>query len=135
MFKFPSSWSLCVGVYQVVKQIMNRRQWVTSARWGATSIWTRLITNWMPTTIQTRLVTNRVEITTQVGHVVRFNGQHINKSSSCSRFQVHPLISSKIPTSKIGFISNFVFPIYCVCVCVFFFQFPMCVLCVCGEFF
>jgi len=45
MFKLPSSWSLAMGVYQVVKQIMNRRQWVTVASWGATSIWTRLATN------------------------------------------------------------------------------------------
>jgi hypothetical protein len=78
----------------------------------------------MPTTIvQIGLVTNRVAITTQVGLIVRFNDQHVNKSSSCNRFPVHPLVSPNFLANKVGFISNLCF------------QFPMCVLCVCGELF
>jgi len=81
----------------------------------------------MSTTFQTGLVTNWMAITTRVGLVVRFSGQHVSKSSSCSRSLVHPSISSKIPTNKIG--SNLCFQFIVVCVCVF----PMCVLYVCGK--
>jgi hypothetical protein len=97
MFKFPSSWSLCVGVYQVVKQIMNKQQWIT------TTSWARLATNWVPTIVQIGLVTNRIE------PALRFNNQHVNKSPSCNRSPIHPSISLKILANKVGFISSLCF--------------------------